>query len=165
MSRSRTQRTPSMSLVDRLSMAEPEGGSNALFLLNPSKANPLETIRKYKESVKRDLEWLLNTRRTFDDRLDEYPLLSTSVYAYGLPDITSVNISSAKDQNRLLQIMTESLEAFDTRLRGIEIEMDSFSGPSRILKFRISGVVLMDPAPEEITIDTVLESNGKYEVK
>ncbi len=165
MSRSKTQGTPTMPLVDRLSMGEPDGSANSPYLLNPSKMNPKEATRKYKESVKRDLEWLLNTRRTFDERVDKYPLLSASVYGYGLPDITSVNVGSVKDQNKLLQIMTKSLETFDSRLRGIEIQIEPFVSPNRALKFRISGVVLMDPAPEEILLDTVLESNGKYEVK
>jgi type VI secretion system protein ImpF len=154
-----------MSLIDRLSLAGPDGAIDSLSLLNAARISPREAVRKYKESVKRDLEWLLNTRKTVDDRIDEYPLLATSIYAYGLPDISSVNVGSVKDQNALLQIMAKTLESFDNRLRGIEIEMDQFSGPARSLKFTISGVVLMDPAPEEITIDTVLEPNGKYEVK
>jgi predicted component of type VI protein secretion system len=34
------------------------------------------------------------------------------------------------------------------------------------LQFTISGVLMMDPAPEEVRIDTVLDSSSaKYEVK
>ena len=123
-------------------------------------------VELYKKSVKRDLEWLFNTRRAFDERLDSYPELSASVFAYGLPDMTSVNVTSARDHDRLARVMQKSLEFFDPRLREVQIGIEPFAGINRGLRFRINGVLVMDPAPEEVEIDAVLDSNiGKYEVK
>jgi type VI secretion system protein ImpF len=125
-----------------------------------------EIVRRYKDSVKRDLEWLFNTRRTFDYRIDSHEQIRTSVYAYGLPDITSVNIGSVNDQRRLVNVMKESVGLFERRLKNVQIHFQPVVGGSRSLQFTISGVLLMDPAPEEVRIDTVLDSSSaRYEVK
>lgn len=125
-----------------------------------------EIARRYKDSVKRDLEWLFNTRRTFDARIAEHTQVRSSVYAYGLPDITSVNIGSVNDQRKLVDLMGESVRLFERRLKNVSIEFQPIVGGSRSLQFTISGVLLMDPAPEEVRIDTVLDAaSAKYEVK
>ncbi len=171
MARPKIEGVPTLSLIDRLSLADSDSPSDGPFTLrdrpgDTGKIHYRDVIRRYKDSVKRDLEWLLNTRRVFDDRVDDFPELSTSVFAYGLPDISSVNVGSTKDQNRLLRLMEKSLEIFDHRLKDIHIEFEPSPGGVKSLQFKISGILLMDPAPEEILIDTVLDSTiGKYEVK
>ncbi len=170
---------PTPSLIDRLSKEDlpsdglerdiaQEGGKTAELKVRKkaSNAQRREAINRFKDSVKRDLEWLLNTRQVVDDRLPLYPELSRSVYAYGLPDITSVNVGSIHDQNELLRRMERCIEAFDKRLTKTDIVLEPLVGLNRVLRFSISGMVLMDPAPEEIVIDTILDpSSGEYEVK
>lgn len=130
------------------------------------KVHHREIARRYKDSVKRDIEWLFNTRRTFDYRIGNYPQIRSSVYAYGLPDITSVNIGSVNDQRKLVDMMKESLLLFERRLTDVAIDFQPVVGGSRSLQFTISGILLMDPAPEEVRIDTILDSaSARYEVK
>jgi type VI secretion system protein ImpF len=171
-----TKGLPRFSLIDRLSLEDSPGDSDALFSgslegsgdeqYQAAKVVYRSATKRYEDLVKRDLEWLFNTRRTFDERIERYPQLSSSVYAYGLPDITSVNVSSVRDQKKLLEIMRASLEMFDRRLRDIQIDFEPLTVGNRGLHFRISCILLMDPAPEEICIDTVLDANNsKYEVK
>jgi type VI secretion system protein ImpF len=161
-----THGLPTLSLVDRLSMEDAnssEGSQGRSFL---DKIHYRDVVKRYKDSVKRDLEWLFNTRRTFDGRIGDYPQLASSVYAYGLPDITSVNVGSVNDQRRLVEVMKESLHLFERRLTDVVIDFEPIVGGNRSLQFKISGLLLMDPAPEEVLIDTVLDStNAKYEVK
>jgi len=58
------------------------------------------------------------------------------------------------------------IEFFDKRLTKTEIMLEPLVGVNRVLRFSISGIVLMDPAPEEIVIDTILDpASGEYEVK
>ena len=59
-------------------------------------------------SLRRDLEWLLNTRRIAIDLADEYPELDRSVYNFGLPDFTAMSFSSPKDRARLLRALESS---------------------------------------------------------
>lgn len=170
---------PTPSLIDRLSKEDlpgdgldldnsPDGGKTGEIKIRrkASGAQRREAITRYKDSVKRDLEWLLNTRQVVDDRLPYYPEVSRSVYAYGLPDITSVNVGAIHDQNELLRRMELCIESFDKRLTKTEILLEPIVGLNRVLRFSISGIVLMDPAPEEIVIDTILDpASGEYEVK
>lgn len=170
---------PTPSLIDRLSKEDLPGDGFDLDLAQASgktgemkvrrkasNAQRREAINRYKDSVKRDLEWLLNTRQVVDDRLPLYPEVSRSVYAYGLPDITSINVGAIHDQNELLRRMERCIEFFDKRLTKTEIVLEPMVGLNRVLRFSISGIVLMDPAPEEIVIDTILDpSSGEYEVK
>jgi len=157
---------PTLSLVDRLSLEDSDLAEGVHDRAHLDKVHYRDTIRRYKDSVKRDLEWLFNTRRTFDQRLDRYPNVESSVYAYGLPDITSVNIGSVNDQRTLVDMMKESLRLFERRLTDVIIDFEPVVGGNRSLQFRISGVLMMDPAPEEVCIDTVLDStSSRYEVK
>lgn len=170
---------PTPSLIDRLSKEDLPGDGFDLDLAQASgktgemkvrrkasNAQRREAINRFKDSVKRDLEWLLNTRQVVDDRLPLYPEVSRSVYAYGLPDITSINVGAVHDQNELLRRMERCIEFFDKRLTKTEIVLEPMVGLNRVLRFSISGIVLMDPAPEEIVIDTILDpSSGEYEVK
>jgi type VI secretion system protein ImpF len=170
---------PTPSLIDRLSKEDLPGDGIYLDVAQASgktgeikvrrkasNAQRREAINRYKDSVKRDLGWLLNTRQVVDDRLPSYPEVSRSVYAYGLPDITSVNVGAIHDQNELLRRMEQCIEFFDKRLTKTEILLEPMVGLNRVLHFSISGLVLMDPAPEEIVIDTILDpASGEYEVK
>ena len=169
---------PTPSLIDRLSKEDLPGeierdstvaGSNTGEIKvrkKASNAQRRDAIKRFKDSVKRDLEWLLNSRQVVDDRVPFYPEVSQSVYAYGLPDITSVNVGSVQDQNELLRRMERCIEIFDKRLTKTEIVLEPLVGLNRVLRFSISGIVLMDPAPEEIVIDTILDpTSGEYEVK
>jgi type VI secretion system protein ImpF len=170
---------PTPSLIDRLSkedlpgdgfdleMSQASGKTGEIKLRRKaSNTQRREAINRHKDSVKRDLEWLLNTRQVVDDRLPFYPEVSRSVYAYGLPDITSINVGAIHDQNELLRRMEKCIETFDKRLTKTEITLEPLIGLNRVLRFSISGIVLMDPAPEEIVIDTILDpTSGEYEVK
>jgi type VI secretion system protein ImpF len=151
--------------VDRLSLEDanaPEGVQDRFL----ERIHLRDVIRQYKDSVKRDLEWLFNTRQTFDNRIDEYTELPSSVYAYGLPDITSVNIGSVNDQRKLAELMKRSLRLFERRLTDVAIDFQPVIGGGRSLQFIISGILQMDPAPEEVRIDTILDStSARYEVK
>jgi type VI secretion system protein ImpF len=52
-------------------------------------------------------------------------------------------------------------------LSGVKVSLvDSGSSSGRQLRFQIEGLLLMDPAPELISFDTVLQlSSGEYQVK
>jgi type VI secretion system protein ImpF len=170
---------PTPSLIDRLSkedlpgdgfdleMAQASGKTGEIKIRRKaSNTQRREAINRHKDSVKRDLEWLLNTRQVVDDRLPSYSEVSRSVYAYGLPDITSINVGAIHDQNELLRRMEKCIETFDKRLTRTEITLEPLIGLNRVLRFSISGIVLMDPAPERIEIDTILDpTSGEYEVK
>ena len=85
------------SLLDRLTDNEPDQQKEA-------REKRVLSMRKLRESVQRDLAWLLNTSNleTVQD-LDEYPLVSHSVINYGLPDLAGRQGTLAESGGNLLE--------------------------------------------------------------
>jgi type VI secretion system protein ImpF len=149
------------SVLDRVLDHEPGNTSEAGMTRSQS-------VRALKASVRRDLEWLLNTRRTPQQAGEEFPELSRSLYNYGFPDFSTFALSNPRDRKRLLQSIETTIEIFEPRLeavRVVPIETDE-KNLNRMLRFQIEAMLKMDPQPEQITFDTVLSlTNGEYHVK
>lgn len=127
-----------------------------------------QSVRLLKTSVRRDLEWLLNTRQNPDAVGDEFPELSKSLFNYGLPDFSSLSFDNPKDRARLLRHLETTIRIFEPRLEGarvIPVLTESLEN-TRTIRFQIEGLLKMDPAPEQVTFDTVLNlSSGEYQIK
>lgn len=127
-----------------------------------------QSVRLLKASVRRDLEWLLNTRQNPDSAGDDLPELARSVFNYGLPDFTSMSFDNPKDRARLLKHLENTIRIFEPRLeapRIIPVQADS-SSSNRTIRFQIEGLLKMDPSPEQVTFDTVLQlSSGEYQIR
>jgi type VI secretion system protein ImpF len=130
-------------------------------------ANRSQSVRQLKASLRRDLEWLLNTRRNPDEVPETYEELFRSLYNYGLPDVTSMGLHSPRDRQRLLRMVEQTIEIFEPRLTGTRVRaVDNAGSGPRILRFQIEALLKMDPAPEQILFDTVLQLNsGEYQIK
>ncbi len=125
-----------------------------------------QSVRQLKAALRRDLEWLLNTRQTPDPATEALPEARQSLFNYGLPDTSSLSIQSVKDQNRLLWMLESTVAIFEPRLEGIKVNMEPTAPGSRLIRFQIEGLLKMDPAPERVSFDTVLElTSGVYEIK
>lgn len=148
-----------ISVLDRLIDEDPKRGVEAQLTRSQS-------LQKMKDALRRDLEWLLNTRRTLDAAEYSGRELQGTLFDYGLPDITSFSTRSAKDQTRLLKSIESALAAFEPRLLGVRVSLQPMEGSTRVLHFMIDGMLRVDPAPEHVYFDTVLEvSTGEYAVK
>ena len=123
--------------------------------------------RQLKASLRRDLEWLLNTRRIVDPPPESLVELTRSMYDYGLPDFSSYTLSSPKDRGKLLRALETAIALFEPRLVDVKVTaVDTPTAGSRVLRFQIEGLLLKDPAPEQVSFDTVLQlANGEYQVK
>ena len=154
MARSTTETLVTQSILDRITAVEDWPATRS------------QSLRFFKESLKRDLEWLLNTRQPPLPELADYPLAKASVVNYGLPDITSLGLSSAADHRRLRVAIDTCLKNFEPRLMDVRVTLQGSDTADRRLRFHIEGNMKLDPAPEEISFDTVLElASGEYKVK
>jgi type VI secretion system protein ImpF len=125
-----------------------------------------QSVRQLKISLRHDLEWLLNTRRIPDEAPDSLVELQQSLYHFGLPDMSAFSINSPKDQSRLTWMLESAITTFEPRLEAVKVSMEPVSPGSRMLRFQIEGMLKMDPAPERISFDTMLElTSGTYQVK
>jgi type VI secretion system protein ImpF len=149
-----------LSLLDRLLDEEPKSAVEAPM------TRP-ESLRRLKAAVRRDLEWLLNARQTVQMPAEGAVELEKSVYCYGLPDICSLNLSSVRNRSDLARVMEAMIATFEPRLLGVKVSLaPSASGPLPQLRFVIEGLLAMDPMPEHISFDTVLDVAGvEYHVR
>ena len=119
-----------------------------------------------KQSVQRDLEWLLNTRQVAGGLPSELKETNNSVAAFGLPDFTNLSIDSADDQKFIKREIEEAVRRFEQRLEGVVVSIEPVRPTERVLRFRIDARLKIDPAPEPITFDTVLQlGSGEYQVR
>ncbi len=125
-----------------------------------------QSTRFFRDGLKRDLEWLLNTRQPPLEEIASMPAAKASVINYGLPDISSLGLTSSTDQRSLRIAIETCLRNFEPRLMDIRVTLESSDTVDRRLRFHIEGNMRLDPAPEEIAFDTVLElTSGEYKVK
>src|SRR5579872_6228824 len=138
---------------------------------DPSGADPVQTramaVRVFKEALRRDLEWLLNTRRAPLDIPKSYEELARSVFFYGLPDLSSVSLHSFEDEMHLLGMIEKAIANFEPRLAQVKVTArEPLARNERMLHFQIDALLMVDPAPESISFDTVLNvDRGACEVK
>ncbi len=67
-------------------------------------------LERYRELVRRDVEFLLNARREYPYEEKDYPLSSESAIAYGLKDLSSFDLNREEDRIVLTQCIRNSLE-------------------------------------------------------
>jgi type VI secretion system protein ImpF len=155
------ERTVQPSILDRLTDTEPRVSTD------PRMSYP-ESLRLFKLSVQRDLEWLLNTRRTPRPAPDEFVELQNSLYNYGVPDITSLSSDSPDARMQLVHDVEQVLAMFEPRLANVHIEIVDAEGEARRreLRFVVEATLRLDPTPEQVMFDTVLYfSSGQIDVK
>jgi type VI secretion system protein ImpF len=162
MARQDAETVVTQSVLDRLIDREPKSSAEAPL-------TRAQSVRQLKASLRRDLEWLLNTRQIAEDVPEAYVELSHSLYNYGLADITALSFSNTKDRTRLLRTLEQTIRIFEPRLMSVRVMPVETAGDGpnrRILRFQIEGLLKMDPAPEQISFDTVLQlTSGEYQVK
>jgi type VI secretion system protein ImpF len=139
------------SLLDRLIDQEPE------VSFEPVQFRLLD-MRQIKAFVIRDLETLLNTRRTIYPPSAEFIELGKSVLVYGLQDFTSQSTRSTVLRKALRQDIERTVARFEPRLKNVKIHLESDqSGNS--LKFRINALLVIEPETEPVQFDTVFDIN------
>jgi type VI secretion system protein ImpF len=148
------------SVLERLIDNDPKESTE----MAPTRA---QSVRQLKAALRRDLDWLLNSRRTPERETADYPELENSVFCYGLPDLSSFSWQSERDRQRLARSIEIAIETFEPRLRRVRvIPVGELSGTQFVLRFQIEGMLQMSPSPEHISFDTVLQlSSGEYQVK
>lgn len=146
-------------LLDRLIDLEPDNHAEPYL-------TRAESLRRLRASVRRDIEWLLNTIR-----VNEAPAalveLKKSVYTFGIPDISSMSLESAQDGNKLLRGLERAITQFEPRLSNVRVTaLENVSRKQMYIQFHIDALLLIDPLPERLSFDTVFEvARGAYKVK
>lgn len=143
--------TVTLSVLDRLIDRDPQSQVEAPLSV-------AQSVRFHKRAVHRDLGWLLNTRSIPDEPPESLREVNRSVYVYGLPDFSSYSMGSTGDRAKLIRHLVAAIRLFEPRLDGVQITpIENEETGLQELRFRIEAMLLMDPTPERISFDTVIE--------
>jgi type VI secretion system protein ImpF len=151
MARGLSETTITISVLDRLIDNEPENRME----------NPLsrtQSVRVLRSAVRRDLEWLLNTRRIAEPPDEGLKEVNKSAYVYGLPDMSSLTMAASGDRNRLVRQIIGTINMFEPRLTNVRLVLvENPDSAKKDVRLRIEAMLRMDPVPEPVSFDTVIE--------
>ena len=140
------------SVLDRLIDKEPDKKTE-------SEKSRHQFFSEIKESVRRDLETLLNTRFRCISPPEGCHELDTSLVNYGLPDLNVINFTSVEGREQFCRFVEENIRKFEPRFKSVRVTL--FEESRRIeqtVRFRIEATMYADPAPEELIFDSSLET-------
>ena len=127
-----------------------------------------ESAQRMRRAVRRDLEWLLNTRQTTIPVLEGQDELDASLFNYGLPDISSLSADSPESTRILARDVRLAIQRYEPRLSRVRVRLseDKDNPLRKELRFRVEATLQMDPSPEKVVFDTVLEiASGTFSVE
>jgi type VI secretion system protein ImpF len=151
MARALGETTITVSVLDRLIDAEPENKTENVL-------SRTQSLRLVRAAVRRDLEWLLNSRRVADAPDENLKEVDKSVYVYGLPDLSSLTMATAADRSRLMRQIVNTINLFEPRLSNVRLVMIETDDPGKKdVRLRIEAMLRLDPVPEPISFDSVIE--------
>lgn len=130
------------SLVDRLVDRDPRSSQEA---------RPLRILdrRGLKESVRRDLGWLLNTRSPLSASQLEHQ--GRTVINYGIPDFSAMSAQNPDDHRRLALNIARTIDAFEPRLRQVRVSIEEFRDDEKSLRVRVDAVLAVGSITEPVS--------------
>jgi type VI secretion system protein ImpF len=151
------------SLLDRLTDLNPSRESDTI-------EERVMSLRRLRESVIRDLEWLLNTGciETTQD-LTDYPEVKHSVLNYGIPDIAGGS-SMGKDSVRMERDLRQAILDFEPRILPgtfkVSVTVTDEEMSANTMIFEIQGELWWQPLPERFYLKTTLDVElGKFQTE
>lgn len=139
------------SILDRLLDFDPTQKKEAL-------ASRSQVIRELRESVRRDLEFLLNTRHRCNENLADWELLEYSIFNYGIPDATGINIGSDDAKEAFAKIIQKIISKYEPRFKTVVVSVtNDTSSIDRTFRFRIDALLKVEPAVKPVVFDSSLE--------
>ncbi|BBO88772.1 type VI secretion system baseplate subunit TssE [Desulfosarcina ovata] len=141
-------------LLDRLIDEDPANSRE-------SAQQRLMDAREIKALVVRDLENLLNCRRSIASIPDELRELQNSVAVYGLKDFTALGADSHQVRQTILKDVEKAIARFEPRLKNVNVVIETGDHKERSLSFQISAMLVVDPIREPVAFDTYFDTTRK----
>jgi type VI secretion system protein ImpF len=152
MARLKSEAPVTQSLIDRLTDFEDMPKSRA------------QSIQMLRNGIKRDVEWLLNSRKAFVPEIESYPLAANSVFTFGLPDVNE--LPGGNSGSNVLAAITQTILTHEPRIREPRVSLSRTDTLARSLRFHVEGKLVLENSEEDISFDTLFEViSGEYQVK
>jgi type VI secretion system protein ImpF len=121
-------------------------------------ASAADSLLALRQSVRRDLEALLNARRRWRSWPSTMTELATSPLGYGVPDFGAGAFNDARRREELRLEIEDTIRRFEPRFLSVRVHLvEQREQLDTTLRLRIDAVIRADPAPEAITFDTVVD--------
>ena len=134
-----------------------------------SREQRVMSLERLKQSVLRDLSWLLNTEYLEAAySLDGFPEVRSSVLNYGIPSIVGLTITDLTDTMRggLAKTLRDAIVRFEPRLDPdsivVRTHADKEQMDGRTLTFEIEAELIAEPAPLRLLLTSIVDlENGQ----
>jgi type VI secretion system protein ImpF len=124
-------------------------------------ASASDTLIALRNSVRRDLEALLNARRCWRSWPESLKELAVSPIGYGVPDFTAGAFNNAAMREELRLEIEDTIRRFEPRFLKVDVALLQAETPlESTLRLRINAVLHAEPAPEPMTFDTVVDPSN-----
>jgi type VI secretion system protein ImpF len=123
------------------------------------------SLRLLKESIRRDMEELLNTRRPLSKALEGYETAYRSVLNYGLEDFNSISPLSKVNAQELQHAVQRCVAEYEPRLRDVSVTVEGGDLLRREIRLHIEATIPVHPSAEMVSFDTMLDlASGMYSI-
>jgi type VI secretion system protein ImpF len=117
-----------------------------------------DSMLALRNSVRRDLEALLNARRRWRSWPTYMTQLATSPIGYGIPDFASGAFGDAQRREELRLEIEATIRRFEPRFLSVRVHLlEAQDKLDATLRLRIEAVLYAEPAPESVTFDTLVD--------
>jgi type VI secretion system protein ImpF len=144
------------SLLDRLS--DPESGGIG--------GQGGYSISQMIDSVRSDLEDLLNSHRTVGVLPAEYEQVRNSIVTYGLPDLVSYQSTAPEVAKKVAVHLEEVIARFEPRLKNVRVRVLQMGDSAQLkLEFQVHATLRVDPAPEVAFLTVLKLTTGEASIR
>jgi type VI secretion system protein ImpF len=144
------------SILDRLIDPESDG----------TVTNPGCTIEKMIDSVRRDLEDLMNTHCTRLDVPPQYVETQRSILTYGMPDLAAFQSTKAGAAAKVIERIETAIARFESRLTNVRATLiDNPDEKQLRLKFQIQATLRVEPSPDVAFVTILKISTGEASIQ
>jgi len=118
-----------------------------------------EAMSILRNSVRKELEALLNARRRWRSPPPDLTELPASPLCFGIPDFAAGVFNNEGERERLRQEIELTIKRFEPRFLSVRVFLvDQEQRLEASLRLRIEAVLHADPAPEQVTFDTIVDT-------
>ncbi|MEK9714134.1 MAG: type VI secretion system baseplate subunit TssE [Thalassolituus sp.] len=116
-----------------------------------------QIVRTLRESIRRDLENLFNTRYCCVSPPEGYSHLDDSVLNYGLPDLSTINMTSYNSRTDFCRRIEKAVLKFEPRIRSVKVKTDAvLDNEDPTIRFRVEASLNVNPLQELIIFESAL---------
>ncbi|MFG1428797.1 type VI secretion system baseplate subunit TssE [Roseixanthobacter glucoisosaccharinicivorans] len=119
------------------------------------------TVAAFRDGLRRDLEELLNTDRRVIGWAADLTELDTSLVNFGVMCLSTVNLSTEQRRAQVVEEIGDIIRQWEPRLANMRVSaVPNVDSSDRSLRMRIEAEILIEPSPEPMIFDTLIDPLG-----